>query len=507
LDFGLKHASIFAMIKTNSTDHDQALLMQISHSLPLLWTCDELKAATGGDLVNLSERPIPKGVETIGFDSRSLGANALFLALKSLRDGHDFVETAFVNGAVLALTEKPLPYGPCLVVDNVQNALNHLGVAARKRATMAQRVAITGSVGKTSVTQMVRSAIMRLGQAHAAVKSFNNHIGVPLTLALMPKDTQRAAFELGMNHAGEIGPLSQFVNPYIGVITHVAGVHTENFPDGEQGVMKAKAEIFEGIIEGGRVILPIDSPWFDELKQRAAGFEIITVGQDDKALYQLTAHRVDENGALVEAQILGQSVRFRLQHRALHQAMNALMALAILDLMGVDRAVGLESLSGFEAQAGRGLEHRLAQNIVLIDESYNANPVSMVATIQALINRPMGLDGAARSGPKGRKLVLMSDMLELGCDEKQAHRDLSFVFQSDQIDGVFLAGPLMAELASEMQSQGLKDKVLALADRALDLVEPLKSILQENDVLLIKGSNGSKAHEVVKTLIETDQRG
>jgi UDP-N-acetylmuramoyl-tripeptide--D-alanyl-D-alanine ligase len=464
-------------------------------TLPL-WTCDELCQATNGQLINMSDRPIPLGIETIGFDSRSLPQNALFLALKGMRDGHDFAQTAFDQGAALALTDKPLSFGPCLVVADVQKALNDLGVAGRLRATEAVRVAITGSVGKTSVTQMIRAGMISLGKAHAAVKSFNNHIGVPLTLALMPKDTIRAAFELGMNHSGEISPLSQLVSPHIAVITHVGAVHTENFPDGEEGVMNAKSEIFEGLRPNGRCVLPLDSLWFDALKQKARDHDIITVGHSDGAHYRLISHKVDEQGALIRARISSDLVEFRLEHLAVHQAINALMALSVLELMGVDRDHALKSLSGFGSQPGRGQELRLKSGVIVIDESYNANPVSMSATIKALLNRPILANG--------RKFVLMSDMLELGKDEKQAHRDLADLIQAEDIDGVFLAGNLMYELADEMYLKGLGDKVLAVSLRAIDLMESLSDTLKENDVLLIKGSNGSKAHEVVMALTQSD---
>jgi UDP-N-acetylmuramoyl-tripeptide--D-alanyl-D-alanine ligase len=227
-----------------------------------LWTFTELAEATGGTFVGVGDGGATAATG-INFDSRGLQAGDIFLALQGARDGHDFVPAAFRSGAAVAVTRRPVEGGPCLLVPDVLRGLEDLAVFARNRAAQARRGAVTGSVGKTSVTQMVMQGLKRAGRAHSAIKSFNNHIGVPLTLARMPADTQRAVFEIGMNHADEITPLSEFVAPHAVVITTVGAVHTENFPDGEAGVAAAKAEIFDGLLPGGLAILNADNRWFD----------------------------------------------------------------------------------------------------------------------------------------------------------------------------------------------------------------------------------------------------
>src|SRR3569623_1116995 len=222
------------------------------------WTFEELALASGGTLTGSNAAGMASGVT---FDSRGVQPGDIFLALQGARDGHDFVSAAFQAGAAIAVTRRPIEGGTCLLVPDVQKALEDLAVLARERAVGAKRGAVTGSVGKTSVTQMVMAGLSRAGRAHSAVKSFNNHIGVPLTLARMPADTERAVFEIGMNHADEITPLTKMVRPHAVAITTVGPVHTENFTAGEAGVARAKAEIFEGLQPGGVAVLNADNRW------------------------------------------------------------------------------------------------------------------------------------------------------------------------------------------------------------------------------------------------------
>ncbi|MGE5565766.1 MAG: UDP-N-acetylmuramoyl-tripeptide--D-alanyl-D-alanine ligase, partial [Parcubacteria group bacterium] len=238
-----------------------------------LWTSDEIAAATGGRLEGA-----PFVVGGVSIDSRSIDKGDLFVALEGVRDGHDFVLTAMEAGASAALVSKPMAVASVEVRDTLR-ALEQLGVAARDRSD-AKRCAITGSVGKTSVTQAVMAGLTRAGRAHSSVKSYNNHIGVPLTLARMPRDTERAVFEIGMNHAGEIEPLSKMVRPQAVAITTVGPVHIENFEDGEEGVARAKAEIFAGLEPGGVAVLNADNKWFDVLSAEAqkVGAHVVSFG-------------------------------------------------------------------------------------------------------------------------------------------------------------------------------------------------------------------------------------
>ncbi|MDC7682533.1 UDP-N-acetylmuramoyl-tripeptide--D-alanyl-D-alanine ligase [Asticcacaulis sp. BYS171W] len=459
-----------------------------------LWTGYELLQATGGTFTGLTDEPDAIHATGITFDSRQVQPGDLFLALNGERDGHDFVPQAFAQGAVAAITRKPIEGGPCLLVPDVLKALEQLGVYARNRAP-AKRGAVTGSVGKTSVTQMVMAALKQAGKAHSAVKSFNNHIGVPLTLARMPADTERAVFEIGMNHADEITPLAEFVEPDAVIITTVGAVHTENFPDGELGVMKAKAEIFDGLKYGGLAILNADNRWFEELKTRAeeSGAKIAAFGEAEGADARLLDHRLIDGKAQVTAHFRGHDIRFTLAHTGKHQALNAMAVLLMAEALDVDTATTLQALEAFAVLDGRGASHSLRLDtggeITLIDESYNANPMSMAATLGAL--------GAREIPVGGRKVVVLTDMLELGPDEAGLHAGLAPVIAANGIDTVFLAGPRMAHLWAVLP-EAVRG---AYAQSAAELIDPLKSALRAGDVVMIKGSNGSKAGLIAKTLL------
>ena len=461
-----------------------------------LWTFDELAKATGGTLTGIGEggARIATGVN---FDSRALQPGDVFLALKGVRDGHDFVPQAFQSGAAIAVTRRPIDGGPCLLVPDVQKALEDMAVFARDRAVKARRGAVTGSVGKTSVTQMVMQGLSQAGRAHSAIKSFNNHIGVPLTLARMPADTMRAVFEIGMNHADEITPLSEFVAPHAVIITTVGGAHTENFPDGDAGVARAKAEIFDGLLPGGLAILNADNQWFDFLCQQArgAGALIAAFGEHNGVDAQLIEHRVNGDRASVAARFHGRDIIFSLAHTGRHQAINALATLLMLEALDVDLDTSLLALESFAALDGRGKVTRKAfkgGEITLIDESYNANPVSMRATLESLGTQPKPADS--------RKIVVLTDMLELGPDEAALHAGLASVIEVQDIDKVYLAGPLMENLWNALP-QSLRG---VWAETAAELAPRLIEDLQGGDVVMVKGSNGSKAGLIAKTLLALD---
>ena len=460
-----------------------------------LWTFDELAKATGGTLT-------AKGAGSatgINFDSRGVEPGDIFLALQGVRDGHDFVLQAFASGAALAITKRPVDGGPCLLVPDVQKALENIAVFARDRAPQCKRGAVTGSVGKTSVTQMVMQGLVRAGRAHSAIKSFNNHIGVPLTLARMPRDTQRAVFEIGMNHADEITPLSQFVAPHAVIITTVGAVHTENFPDGEAGVARAKAEIFDGLVPGGLAILNADNPWFDYLAQcaRGSGALVSAFGEGGGVDARLTSHRIVGDRAEIRAQFHGRDLAFTLSHTGRHQAVNAMATLLMLEALDVGLETGIAALEGFAALDGRGKVASIpfkGGEIIVIDESYNANPVSMTATLA-------GLGGRDRA-PGTRKIVVLTDMLELGPDEAQLHAELLPAIEAAGVDRVYLAGPLMKSLWDEVPP-ALRG---AYAPVAAELAPAVIESLQDGDVVMIKGSNGSKAGLIAKALLQLNQQ-
>jgi UDP-N-acetylmuramoyl-tripeptide--D-alanyl-D-alanine ligase len=239
-----------------------------------LWTSEEIAKATGGQVTGT-----PFEVAGLSIDTRSIEPGDLFIALAGVRDGHDFIEQALGQGAAGSLAARA-GAGSSVLVPDVLVGLEQMGIAARIRASTALRGAITGSVGKTSLTQAVSKGLAMAGRSHASIKSYNNHIGVPLTLARMARDTQRAVFEIGMNHAGEIEPLSQMVRPHAVCVSTIGPVHIENFPDGEAGVARAKAEIFAGLEPGGTAVLNADAPWFDLLcaKANEVGAKIVRFG-------------------------------------------------------------------------------------------------------------------------------------------------------------------------------------------------------------------------------------
>jgi UDP-N-acetylmuramoyl-tripeptide--D-alanyl-D-alanine ligase len=341
-----------------------------------LWTAREIVVATQGVLTGGDF-----SVQGLCIDSREIARGDLFIALNAARDGHAFVAAALDQGAAGALVSQSTP-GPCILADDTLKALERLAAAARDRAPSARRGAITGSVGKTSVTQAVLAGLTLAGGAHGSVRSFNNHIGVPLTLARMPRTSRRAIFEIGMNHAGEIEPLSRLVRPHAVAITTVEAVHVENFPDGAAGVARAKAEILAGLEPGGVAILNADNPWFERLSDqaRAAGAETWAFGESPVSRARLTGFHAKAEGARVEAVIEGRALSYDLRQTAPHWGPMSLAAVLMMRALDVDLDVALRALGDFEPLAGRGAE-RLASvgagAFTLIDESYNASPVSL----------------------------------------------------------------------------------------------------------------------------------
>ena len=455
-----------------------------------LWTSDEIVVATGARLAGA-----PFAAGGVSIDTRTLEPGDLFVALAGERDGHEFVAQALAHGAAGVLVSQPTG-GPAIEVDDTLRALEKLGEAARARAPQARRGAVTGSVGKTSVTQAIRAGLERAGNSHGSVKSYNNHIGVPLTLARMPRDTLRAVFEIGMNHAGEITPLTRMVQPHAVVITTVGQAHIEAFADGEAGVARAKAEIFEGLADGGVAVLNADNRWFDflagEAKARGAG--VVAFGSDAACAAQLTGFRLDGDGARVAARLRGRPIDLTLRQSGAHWGLMSLAALLMLEALGVGLDEGIAALADFAPLEGRGAEREVViagGPFTLIDESYNANPTSVGAALQTL-----GLKSARR------RIAVLTDMLELGANAPAYHAGLAPEVEAARVDLVFCAGPMMRSLweALPPTRQG------AYAETAAALGPLVTRAIEPGDLVMVKGSKASNAKALFDALASLDAR-
>ena len=390
----------------------------------------------------------------ISIDTRTIQPGDLFVALKDARDGHEFVTAAFKAGAVAALVERSYVRqpddGPLLRVDDPLAALENIGRAARARlAADARVIAVTGSAGKTTTKEMLRACLAHLGRVHASEKSYNNHWGVPLTLALMPADTKFGVFEIGMNHAGEITPLSKMVRPHVAIITNVLPVHVGNFTDGEAGIAEAKAEIFEGLEPGGTAIIPRDSAHFEVLRGQAlaARAQVRTFGANASAnaRSKLALHGSagDHPVTDVTAEIDGREVRYRLATPGQHIVTNTLAIALCFERLGLLSEAMLAPLGEVGPTQGRGERTRFATAggpILLIDESYNANPSSMQWAI-VLANLEV-------EAPFERGVVVLGDMLELGDGAAKFHIEAGrFLAEAmENIETVHACGPMMKHL-------------------------------------------------------------
>jgi len=457
-----------------------------------LWTAQEIAAATGGRLEGGDF-----DVSGITYNSREIGPGELFLALKGARDGHEFAAAAFAAGASGALVEHSVEGGPYVVTADTLHALEALGAAARDRAPHVRRGAVTGSVGKTSVTQAIKAGLDLAGPAHASIKSYNNHIGVPLTLARMPASVERAVFEIGMNAPGEIGPLSKMVQPHAACVTTVGPVHIEGFSDGETGVAREKSAIFQGLGPGGVAVINGDNPWVDLLREAAlrAGARIAQFGSGPEQDARLLDFVPGPDGARVTAEIRGRTHAFSLKQSGFHWGLNSLAVILMLEALDVPVETAFEALAEFQPLAGRGETRavRLAGGaFTLIDESYNANPLSMRAGFLSL--------GAKPVGQGGRRTVVLTDMLELGDQSQALHAGLAEAIDAAGLDLVHAAGPQMRYLYDVLPAsrRGVWTETAAdLAARATELAGP-------GDIVMVKGSNGSKASLVARALAALD---
>jgi UDP-N-acetylmuramoyl-tripeptide--D-alanyl-D-alanine ligase len=444
---------------------------------------------------------LPQGITGISIDSRSIASGEAFFAIKGDRvDGHDYASMAMANGASLLVVSEARLAGlgrltvPMIVVEDVLAALERLAVASRQRSR-AQIIAVTGSVGKTTTKEMLRHVLSPSGKVHASVASFNNHWGVPLTLARMPLDTHFGVFEVGMNHPGEIRPLVQMIRPHVAVITTIAPAHLGNFKSIKE-IATAKAEIFEGLVPGGHVVLNRDNDQYNFLERTAQALGISNIhsfGQHAKAEYRLAEFNGSDESSALWLTIDGDTLEVAIGAPGRHIAENALAALGVVTLVGADLDKAIDALATLQPEKGRGQRHKLrlgAGSLTLIDESYNANPASMRAAIALL--------AAAVPSGYGRRIAVLGDMLEMGEFAERVHADLASPRLAAGIEHVWLAGKDMQALRESLPDSvavEYRETTAELKDFVLNSVEP-------GDVLMVKSSLGIGFGKIVAALLD-----
>lgn len=457
--------------------------------MSVLWTAADAADATGGTNTGAW------GAQGVSIDSRSLLPGDLFVALKGPKyDAHSFVAAAFEKGAAAAMVAKPMPGAvkPLLVVADTQAGLENLGRAVRAR-TAAKVIGVTGSVGKTGTKEALRHALERQGATHASAGSLNNQWGVPLSLARMPREIAYGVFEMGMNHPGEIDALTRLVRPDVAVITTVEPVHLGFFPSVE-AIADAKAEIFNGMDAQGSAVLNRDNPHFDRLAAHAktAGVgRIVDFGaRADAAVHLIDCH-LHASASAVTASVLGEIVDYCLALPGRHWVMNSLAVLAAVHAAGGDIGTAAAAMATLEPMAGRGLRRKIAVaggDALLIDESYNASPASMRAAIAVL--------GATRPESGGRRIAVLGDMLELGTDAARLHVELADPLRDANVDLVFTAGEAMRALYDALPARRRGAHAMTAAAMADAIVHRLKN----GDVVMVKGSYGSRMRDVIARL-------
>ena len=449
-----------------------------------LWTHLEAEAATLG---TASQAFAAGG---ISIDTRTLKEGDLFVALQGdNRDGHDFVQAAFKAKAAAVLVARTPggATGPLLTVGHTQRGLEDLARAARARSH-ARIVAVTGSAGKTTTKEILRLAFNALGKTHASAASYNNHWGVPLSLAAMPRDSEYGIFEVGMNHFGELRNLVGFVEPHAALITTIAPAHLEFFGSCE-AIADAKSEIFEGLLPGGVALIPSDNPYAGRLKDRARQAHvsrIVTFGEAGDA--RLISHAADGEGMRIKADILGRMVDCRVGAPGGHIAQNATAALAAVAVLDGDVLNAAAALKNFSPLKVRGARFDAA-GVQVIDESYNANPASMAAAL-ALLGQ------AASSHKGGRKIAVLGDMLEMGEGAGAHHAGLLAPIEANRVDLVFVSGAQMKALWEVLPAS----RRGAYAETSAALWPQLLAGLKAGDTVLVKGSNGAKMSVIVDAL-------
>lgn len=457
-----------------------------------LWDSAGLRAATGGTL------GAEIGATGVAIDSRGIAPGELFVALRDARDGHDFVADALRRGAAGAMVDRDppgvAPDAPLLRVRDTLAGLRDLGAAGRARAA-ARVVGVTGSVGKTTTKEMLRTALSALGPTHASAASHNNHWGVPLTLARLPRDTAFAVIEMGMNNRHEIEPLSRLARPHVAVVTTIGTSHIGRLGS-QTAIAEEKADILLGLEPGGTAVLPADTPFLPRLRERAAevGARVVTFGEAEEAAVRLLSWTGEADGVTVEIALHGTRLRVAIGAPGHHMALNACAALAAVQALGGDPARAAQALAGFGAGAGRGqrVTLRLAGGeALLLDDSYNASPASVRAGLAVL---------AAQKA--ARRIVALGDMLELGEDGPAQHAALAADVAA-AADLAFCCGPQMRHLFDALPPAR---RGAYLPDSAA-LAPVLRDALRPGDAVLVKGSLGSRMALVVTALKDNNETG
>ncbi|WP_299191523.1 UDP-N-acetylmuramoyl-tripeptide--D-alanyl-D-alanine ligase [uncultured Erythrobacter sp.] len=452
--------------------------------LPLaLWDAASIEAATGGRASHAFQA---SGVE---MDSRDVRPGDLFVALKGeAMDGHKFIAAAFAKGAVAAITDRPVDF-PHVLVEDTTKALHDLAHAARDRS-QAVRIAVTGSVGKTGVKEAIFASLNRAsrGAAHRSVRSYNNHVGVPLSLARMPARARFGVFEMGMNHTGEIAPLADHVRPQVAVITTIAPAHIENLGSME-AIADEKAQIFSGLAKGGTAVIPADSEYTDRMVEHARklGVKVVTFGRSEGAdVRLLDAIPCASGGSLVTADLGDARLCYTIAEPGEHWIANSLGVMAAVRAAGGDLAsagLALAEMGGLKGRGARFDIEAAGGKALLVDESYNANPASMRATLKAL-----------GQTPAHRRIAVLGSMKELGDFGPRFHTQLADPLTEAQIDHAILVGDEMRVLAAELGRRSARSlgfaPSFAHCDSPAEAIEALEQFgLTHGDAVLVKGSN------------------
>ncbi len=454
-----------------------------------LWTSAEAAEATGGN------NTAPWQASGVSIDSRTVQAGDLFIAIKGPNlDGHAYVARAFAEGAVAAMvTEADNPTGPLLMVSDTTEGMAALARHARQRST-AKITAVTGSAGKTGTKDALALVLGRQGETAATSGNLNNHWGLPLSLARLPRDAQFGVFEMGMSAPGEIAPLSQLARPEVAIITNVESAHLEFF-ESEEGIADAKAEIFAGMDADGTAVLNRDNRHFERLSRHAAEAgitRVLTFGAHDAADFQLAAIDIQPTHSRVSARIQGRSIAYTIGAPGRHWAMNSLAVLAAVTALGADLDDAMQALADVSPPKGRGSRTSVRLNagsFLLIDESYNASPASMRVALNVL--------GSAT----GRRIAVLGDMRELGSQAPELHAGLADSIAENEIDLVFLAGENMAHLARALGH----DLCAAHGPDSATILPIVRDAVRSGDVVMVKGSLGSNMAPIVSALAALDR--
>lgn len=460
----------------------------------IIWTSTEAAQAVNGTAAGSWQ------ATGVSIDSRTTAPGDLFIALRGENgDGHKYVAAAIAKGAVCAMVDQTVPgvdTAKLLVVADTFKAMEDLGRASRTR-TGAKIIGITGSVGKTGTKEMLAAAFGAQAQTHASSKSYNNHWGVPLSLAQMHAGTDVGVFEMGMNHANEITSLTRMVRPHIAMITTIAPVHVGNFDDGMAGIARAKAEIFEGVEAGGIAVLPCDNEWFDLLSDAAKqrGVKVVGFGRAEGADARMMECLVAANGTRVKANVMGEEIVFTLQMVGEHLAMNALGVLLAVKVAGYDLTKAAKALGGMDVIAGRGKRELIDigdknNPVTLIDESYNASPEAMKAAFRVL--------ALIDPGRGGRRIAVLGDMYELGANAAKIHAELAMPLMAANVQLVYTSGPLMKNLYNALP----QDRRGAHHDDSAELAKIVPDVLVPGDVVMVKGSRGGGEKPRMQLVVE-----